>query len=103
MTKAPNIFADNDKKNIQLQADGSQMSVRYVNEEGKKKALDFIDSKMIESEKWTAFNTYKLTHMTNRSSNRVEGSHSSLKKFVRSSSGIIVFTTEKIDQLYKQR
>ena len=31
------------KKNIQLQADGSQMSVRYVNEEGKKKALDFID------------------------------------------------------------
>ena len=55
------------------------------------------------AEKWTAFHIYKLPHKGNRSSNRVESSHSSLKRYIRSSSGTIVLTTEKIDQWYKRR
>lgn len=62
-----------------------------------------LNSKMEEAEKWTAFHTYKLPHFGNRSSNRVEGSHSSLKRFIKSSSGTIVMVTEKIDQWYRQR
>ncbi|KAI8324420.1 hypothetical protein EDC96DRAFT_550437 [Choanephora cucurbitarum] len=61
----PNILADSDKKNIKSQADGRQTPVRYVNKESKKKAINFID-------RWTAFNTYKLAYMNNRTSNRVE-------------------------------
>ncbi|KAI8326994.1 hypothetical protein EDC96DRAFT_549932 [Choanephora cucurbitarum] len=53
---------------------------------------------MEEAGNWTAFHTYKLPHMRNRSSNRVDSSHSSLKRDITSSSGTIVLTTEKIDQ-----
>jgi hypothetical protein len=56
-----------------------------------------------EIKKWTGFHANKLPHMGNRSTNRVEGTHASIKMHNGTSSGKLDLVTTKITEWWSIR
>ncbi|KAI8378200.1 hypothetical protein EDC96DRAFT_540542 [Choanephora cucurbitarum] len=77
--------------------------VDFLNKEGllinKKTCLEYFDFRSSMG----SYYANKHPHMNNRSTNRVEGTHSAMKGYIGSSKGKLGPVTDKIDEWYKIR
>lgn len=58
---------------------------------------------LLEEEHWIGLYANKYLHMNNRSTNRVEGTHSAIKFHNKTFQGKMGPVTDKIDEWYKIR
>ncbi|CEG77207.1 hypothetical protein RMATCC62417_12000 [Rhizopus microsporus] len=90
-------FSDDKEEYEELKPDGLKSIERKL---ARNKVTKYIDMIMKEAKHWTQYHSYKYMHFNNRSTNRVESSHSAAKSSIKSSSGNLNIVTRKIDEWY---